>query len=74
MVNLIPLCNTKGETRTLKAVIKVLVKEVHNQKVLIEEKIFGVKPRVDLPLFIVDPSPIEPVEFFSELDSFFGEL
>ncbi len=74
MINLIPLCTTKGEERTLRGVIKVLVKEVHNQKCLIEEKIFGSPPRLELPLFIVEPSPIEPIEYYGELDSFFGEL
>ena len=74
MINLIPLCTTKGEERTLKAVIKNLVKEIHTQKCLIDEKLFLSNPKLHIPLFEVTPSPLEAIEIYKEMDSFFGDL
>lgn len=74
MVNLIPLCTTKGEERTLKAVIKNLVKEVHNQKCLIDEKMFECQGKLNIPLFEIEPSPLQAIEIYKEMDSFFGKI
>lgn len=74
MINLIPLCDTKGERRTLIGGIKTLVKTIHNQKVLIDEKLFVVKPKVSIPLFEVEPSKREDIEIYRDLNSFLGNL
>lgn len=74
MINLIPLCTTKGEERTLKAVIKLIVKEIHNQKCLIDEKLFDAPKKVALPLFDVEPSPVDIVTEYGNMHSYFGSL
>ncbi len=64
----------KGEYRSLGANIKVLVKEIHNAKVLLEHKIWYSDRVVKLPLFDVEPSPVEIIDEYADMDSFFGEL
>lgn len=74
MVELLPLCVTKSERRTLESVIKVLVKEIHNQRCEIEQKMFCNIDKIAIPLFEVEPSPIDIKEQYKEMTSFFGEL
>jgi len=74
MINLLPGAESKGEYRSISATIKVLVKEVHNQRVLIEEKMFDSKDKVQIPLFEVDPSPVTTLEEYQDMSSFFGKF
>ena len=74
MIDLMPLCTTKGERRSLDATVKKLVKEIHNQKVLIDEKLFGFPPRVAIPLFEVEPSVQEAIDIYRDMDSYLGNL
>jgi len=74
MIDLIPLCTTKSEERTLKAVIKTLVKEIHNSKCLIDEKMFDSQEKVQIPLFEVEASPVTILEEYQDMSSFFGKL
>lgn len=74
MVNLLPGAESKGEYRSIAATIKVLVKEIHNQKVEIENKMFHKEPKVQIPLFEVEPSPITILEEYQDMSSFFGKF
>ena len=74
MVNLLPGAESKGKYRSIVASIKIVVKEIHNAKCLIEEKLFDEPEKVRLPLFEVEPSPVTILEEYKELSSFFGDL
>jgi len=74
LLNRIPSSKSKGEKRSLEANIKVLVKEIHNSKVLIEGRMFDNQQKVSLPLFECEPTKLAPVEEYQNIDSFFGEL
>ena len=74
MINLLPNAKSKGEYRSIGAAVKILVKEIHNQKCLIEDKMFDSKDKVKIPLFEVEPSKIDIITEYSEMSSFFGKL
>jgi len=74
MINLIPLCKSKGEKRSLEAVIKLSVKNVHNQKCLIDEKMFNSRDKVQIPLFEVEPSQLTILEEYQDMGSFFSNI
>lgn len=74
LIDRLPHAETKSENRSIGAAIKVLVKEIHNARVLIENKVWYAEETVVLPLFECQPSPISIKDHYSELDSFFGEL
>ena len=74
LIDKLPEAESKGEYRSIGAAVKVLVKEIHNARVLIENKVWYAEETVVLPLFECEPSPISIKEHYSELDSFFGEL
>jgi len=74
MVNLMPNAESKGEYRSIGASIKILVKEIHNQKCLIEDKMFDSKDKVEIPLFEAEPSPVTILEEYQDMSSFFGKL
>jgi len=74
LINRLPYAETKGEYRSIAAAIKILVKEIHNQKVLMENKIWYAEEMVRLPLFECEPSPVDIKEHYKELSSFFGDL
>ena len=74
MIDRMPLCETKGELRTLMAVINLLVKEVHNQKVIVDDKMFSSTDSVAIPLFEVEPSPVSDFEAYRDMSSYLGNL
>ena len=65
---------TKGNRRSIEALIKRNVKNIHNQKCLIDEKMFETQAKLNIPLFEVEPSPLKAIEIYKEIDSFFGKI
>lgn len=77
LINLLPHCETKGRYRSVCANIKILVKEVRNQKILITEQLFTSTARIDPKLFEVQPSELTDIDIFEEykdIDSYFGKI
>ena len=74
LLDRLPGAVTKGEYRSIVANIKILVKEIHNTKVLLDHKVWYADEKVKLPLFEVEPSPLEGLEKYKNIDSFFGSL
>ncbi len=74
MMDRLPHSESKGEYRGIAAAMKILQKEIHNNKVLLEHKVWAADRMVKLPLFEVEPSPLEYLDEFEEMDSFFGDL
>ena len=74
MLNLFKYSESKGEWRGISAAVKILVKTIHNQKCEAEEKLWHADETVRLPLFEVEPTPLEGLEEFKNMNSFFGEL
>jgi len=74
MVDLLPGAESKGEYRSIAASIKILVKEIHNMKVEIEDKMFHKEPKIQIPLFEVEPSPVTILEEYQDMSSFFGKF
>jgi len=74
MMNRLPKSESKGEYRGTAAAMKILVKEIHNQRVLLEDKIWHSEETVRIPLFVVEPTPLEGLEAFKAMDSFFGNI
>ena len=74
LLNRLPLSESKGEYRSTQAAMKILVKEIHNTRVLLENKIWYAEETVVLPLFECEPSPIQGLEKYKEIDSFFGSI
>lgn len=74
LLNRLPHAESKGEYRSIGATIKVIVKEIHNARVLVENKVWYAEETVVLPLFHAEPSPVSIKEHYKELDSYFGEL
>jgi len=74
MVNMLPFAESKGDYRSIVATIKVLKKEIWNQKCSCEDKLFQSKEKVKIPLFECEPSPLCLLEEYKNMDSFFGDI
>jgi len=78
MLNLLNDCDSKGRWRSISASIKTLVKEIHNTKVLLDDKVWDSKKKISFPLFECEPTPLDGLEAFERefegMNSFFGEL
>ena len=74
MVNALKYAESKGEYRTICAIIKDTVKTTRNSKYLMDEYFYD-NPIKNTPrLFEVQASPIDHQEHFQSMDSFFGGL
>ena len=71
LVNLLPNSESKGEYRSLGANIKILVKEVKQQKALLTAKIYHKQPKNYLPLFEIELPELELCDL-EDINSFFG--
>jgi hypothetical protein len=75
MVNLLPLAESKGEYRTIRAIIKDTIKDIRYQKMIIEDEMYQDPIRNRPKLFEVEPSPYEySEEELNTMTSFFGGL
>ena len=74
LIDRMPLATSKGEYRSIVANIKILVKTIHNTKCSIDDKMFYKVDKVMVPLFEVRASPLNIIDEYKEMDSFFGDI
>lgn len=72
LVDMLKTSESKGEYRSIKAQIKVLVREIKQQKSMLMDKVYDSHYKHNLPLFEVELP--EQVIDYSEMSSFFGEI
>ena len=76
LINMLPNADSKGKYRSIVANIKILVKEIKYQKLLLSDKLYEKPKKLNIPLFEVNHSEIDFNDFhnMSNLSSFFGNL
>ena len=71
LINMLPYTESKGDYRSIGANIKILVKEIKQQKALLNHKIYYKQPKNYLPLFEIELPELELCDL-EDINSFFG--
>jgi hypothetical protein len=74
MINMLPLCKTKGEYKTITSVINTTLKSIKDSKYLIDNYLWENPIKNTPKLFEVEPTPLDHSEQFKTMNSFFGKL